>query len=135
MDTIRSYLDRHPEELEKILFTNPSYIFFNWAEGVGATGNLGFELTPGRSVAADQSCFPAGGLAFLVTRQPVIQSGTIIDWKPVHRFVLVQDTGSAIHGPGRVDIFLGSGTRAGKIAGSMKEKGQLYFLLLRTDKP
>jgi membrane-bound lytic murein transglycosylase A len=135
METIRSYMNLHPEEREKILFTNPSYIFFNWAEGFGATGNLGFELTPGRSVAADQSCFPAGGLAFLITRQPVFHSGEIIDWKPVHRFVLVQDTGSAIRGRGRVDLFLGAGDRAGQIAGSMKEKGHLYFLLLQSDKP
>ena len=135
MQTIRNYLDLHPEELENILFTNPSYIFFNWTRGVGATGNLGLELTPGRSVAADQSCFPAAGLAFLITRQPVVQSGKIIDWKPIHRFVLVQDTGSAIRGQGRVDLFMGAGDRAGQIAGSMKEKGRLYFLLLRTDRP
>jgi membrane-bound lytic murein transglycosylase A len=134
MKTIRTYIDTHPQERRKILFTNPSYIFFNWTRTHGAIGNLGRELTPGRSIAVDQSCFPAGGLAFLKTRQPVIQSGKIVDWKPVHRFVLVQDTGSAIRGPSRVDLFEGAGDQAGQVAGSMKEAGTLYFLLLRTDK-
>jgi len=135
METIRSYMDNHPDELQKILFTNPSYIFFNWSESFGATGNLGRKLTPGRSVAADQSCFPAGGLAFLRSRQPVVKSGKIVAWKPVHRFVLVQDTGSAIRGPGRVGLFWGAGEQAGLAAGSMKETGSLYFLLLRSDRP
>ena len=135
METIRSYINNHPDERQKILFTNPSYIFFNWSNGYGATGNIGLELTPGRSIAADQSCFPAGGLAFLKSRQPIVQSGKIVAWKPVHRFVLVQDTGSAIQGPGRVDLFWGAGNQAGVVAGSMKEAGALYFLLLRTNRP
>ena len=134
METIRTYIDNHPQERQEILFANPSYIFFNWTRTHGAIGNLGRELTPGRSIAADQSCFPAGGLAFLKTRQPVIKSGKIIAWKPVHRFVLVQDTGSAIRGPGRVDLFWGAGDQAGQVAGSMKEAGTLYFLLSRSDK-
>jgi len=135
METIRKYIRAHPEELSKILFTNPSYIFFRWSPTHAAVGNLNHELTPGRSIAVDQHCFPAGSLAFLKTRQPVIAAGKIIGWKPVQRFVLVQDTGSAICGPGRVDLFQGTGEQAGLIAGSMKETGSLYFLLLRSDKP
>ncbi len=133
METIRSYMNQHPDEMAEILFTNPSYIFFSWAEGLGATGNLGLELTPGRSIAADQNCFPAGGLAFLKTRRPVVRSGKIIAWTPVNRFVLVQDSGSAIRGPGRVDMFWGAGAQAGTVAGSMKEAGSLYFFLLRRE--
>lgn len=134
METIRTYINNHPQERQEILFTNPSYIFFNWTRTHGAIGNLGRELTPGRSIATDQSCFPAGGLAFLKTRQPVIRSGKIVNWKPIHRFVLVQDTGSAIRGPGRVDLFEGAGDKAGQVAGSMKEAGTLYFLLSREEK-
>jgi membrane-bound lytic murein transglycosylase A len=134
MESIRTYINAHPKERQEILFTNPSYIFFNWTKTHGAIGSLGRELTPGRSIAADQGCFPAGGLALLKTRQPVIRSGKIVSWQPVHRFVLVQDTGSAIRGPGRVDLFWGTGDQAGRVAGSMKEAGTLYFLLLRTDK-
>ena len=130
MQTIRAYLIANPQELDEILFTNPSYIFFNWTDTHGAIGNLNQELTPGRSIAADQQCFPAGGLGFLKTRQPVVQSGKITGWKPVNRFVLVQDTGSAIRGAGRVDLFWGAGDDAGQAAGMMKENGALFFLLL-----
>lgn len=134
MESIRTYINSHPQERQQILFTNPSYIFFRWTRRHGAIGNLDQELTPGRSIAADQNCLPAGGLAFLKTRQPVMKSGKIVDWKPIHRFVLVQDTGSAIRGPGRVDLFWGAGDQAGRAAGSMKEEGTLYFLLSRFDR-
>ncbi len=133
MESIRQYINNHPQEREQILFTNPSYVFFNWTRTFGAIGSLGQELTPGRSIATDQGCFPAGGLAFLKTRRPVFKSGKIVDWTPVHRFVLVQDTGSAIRGPGRVDLFWGAGEQAGRIAGIIKETGTLYFLILRSD--
>lgn len=135
MDTIRSYINSHPQEQQHILFTNPSYIFFTWGATSGAIGNLGQPLTPGRSIAVDQDTFPAGGLAFLTTREPVISSGQIAGWKPVHRFVLAQDTGSAIRGPNRVDLFQGTGHAAGLAAGIMKEPGTLHFLLLRPETP
>ncbi|GAB4344385.1 MAG: MltA domain-containing protein [Desulfobulbaceae bacterium] len=126
LEDIRRYLDEHPKERETILRRNPSFIFFAWRKTRGAIGNLGRELTPGRSIAVDQGCFPAGGLAFLATGQPGTDGA-----EPLSRFVLAQDTGSAIRGPGRVDLFLGSGDEAGRAAGRMQEKGTLYFLLLR----
>jgi membrane-bound lytic murein transglycosylase A len=134
MATIRGYIESHPQELEEILFTNPSYIFFQWADSDAVHGSLGRQLTLGRSIAADQGCFPAGGLAFLETRQPVIADNLPAGWQPVHRFVLVQDSGSAITGPGRVDLFLGTGAAAGAAAGVMKEPGRLFLLLLREDR-
>ncbi|RUM36162.1 MAG: transglycosylase [Desulfobulbus sp.] len=133
MKTIRTYLTNHPDERDQILFTNPSYIFFTWTKTHGAIGNIGQELTPGRSIAVDQKVFPAGALAFLLTKEPVIAHNTLISWKPVHRFVLVQDSGSAIQGTGRVDLFQGAGKEAGLAAGAMKEKGALYFLLVREE--
>jgi membrane-bound lytic murein transglycosylase A len=137
MDSIRRYFNSHPEEQQEILFANPSYIFFNWTDALGAIGNLEQELTPGRSIAVDQSCFPAGGLAFLTTRHPVFEPGTgkFGGWKSISRFVLAQDTGSAIRGTGRVDLFWGAGDQAGEAAGHMKEAGKLYFLLLRGKMP
>lgn len=128
--TIRKYLVAHPEEIKEILHHNESFIFFEWTATHGAIGNLGRELTAGRSIAVDQHCFPAGSLAFLRSRKPV-QNGAIINWVPLERFVLVQDTGSAIRGPGRIDLFWGSGQKAGLAAGRMKEDGTLYFLLLK----
>ncbi len=131
IDSIRSYLAAHPEELREILYHNDSFIFFDWTTTYGAIGNLGRELTAGRSIAMDQDRFPAGALSFLSSRKPVLNNGRIVNWIPFSRFVLVQDTGSAIRGSGRVDLFWGTGTDAGLAAGRMKEEGTLYFLLLK----
>ena len=131
LKSIREYLTSNPSEREEILHHNPSFIFFNWTETHGAVGNLGKELTAGRSVAVDQDCFPAGALGFLFSRKPVIKQGKLIRWQPMHRFILVQDTGSAIRGPGRIDLFWGTGPEAGLQAGQMKEPGNLYFFILK----
>ena len=131
IDTIRRYLDEHPGELHQILNTNQSFIFFQWATGHDAVGNLGRPLTGGRSIAVDQRCFPAGGIAFLQSRRPAIGQKDKKQWIALNRFVLAQDTGSAIRGPGRVDLFWGTGRQAGQAAGKMKESGKLYFLLLK----
>ncbi len=129
LETIREYLENHPQERDNILHHNPSFIFFNWSESQGAIGNLGKELTAGRSVAVDQDCFPPGSLGFLFTRKPVISDGQQVQWEPLNRFIVVQDTGSAIRGPGRVDLFWGPGPEAGAQAGRMKEQGTLYFFV------
>lgn len=131
IDSIRAYISTHPEERQQILHRNPSFIFFQWTTNHGAIGNLGRELTPGRSIAGDQTLFPAGALSFLVSRIPVIDKGRVIRWQSLARFVLVQDKGSAIRGSGRIDLFCGSGKNAGLIAGRMKEDGALYVLLLK----
>ena len=131
IDTIRQYLADHPAELQEILYTNQSFIFFQWTPGHDAIGNLDRPLTAGRSIAVDQRCFPAGALAFLQSRKPVFDRNNQQQWTALNRFVLVQDTGSAIRGPGRVDIFWGTGEQAGAAAGKMKEKGTLFFLLLK----
>ncbi len=131
IDSIRSYLAAHPDEIRVILHQNDSFIFFEWTTTHGAIGSLGRELTAGRSIAMDQGRFPAGALSFLSSRKPVLGNGRIINWTPFSRFVLVQDTGSAIRGSGRVDLFWGTGKDAGLAAGRMKEDGTLYFLLLK----
>jgi len=131
LDSIRAYIAAHPEERDEILHHNESFIFFSWSETQAAFGNLGQELTAGRSIAVDQSCFPPGGLAFLVTRKPTRTGEGRVLWSPLQRFVLVQDTGSAIRGAGRVDLFWGAGPAAGSEAGLMKETGSLYFLILK----
>lgn len=126
------YLKDNPEEQEAILHHNESFVFFRWGESAdaGPLGSLGEPLTAGRSVALDQSCFPAGGLAFLTTRKPRINDqGVIAGWEPMGRFVLNQDSGSAIKGPGRLDLYWGSGLYAEVAAGHMKQPGSLYFLV------
>ena len=126
------YLKEHPEEEKAILQYNDSYVFFRWGDdfAIGPLGSLGEPLTPGRSVALDQNCFPPGSLAFLTARKPIVNAaGEIIGWEPLHRFVLNQDSGAAITGCGRVDLFLGPGRYAEAAAGNMKYPGVLYFLV------
>ncbi len=130
MPGIRNYLADHPEQLKRILHHNPSFIFFRWDPGTGLVGNLGAPLTRGRSIAADQKIYPAGGLGFLRSRKPLLNaSGNIRDWVPLSRFVLIQDSGSAIKGPGRLDLFWGSTDYARTAAGAMRHKGEFYLLV------
>lgn len=129
---IRMYLEHNPGERQRILHHNPRYIFFNWGDSQGPKGSSGQVLTPGRSIAMDVSALPSGTIGYLTSRRPLTDSeGTITGWTPLHRFVFPQDTGAAIKGTGRVDLFWGSGTYARTAANNMKEDGKLYFLVLR----
>lgn len=131
LQSLRRYFRDYPEEQARVLSHNPRYIFFREVER-GPRGALGFILVPGRSVATDPKLFPPAGLAFIRTQKPVLGAqGEVIAWVPCIRFVLNHDTGSAITGPGRVDMFWGSGIEAEKGAGYMKQEGQLFFLLKR----
>ena len=128
---LRRYFRDHPEETARLLYRNPRYIFFRPAEQ-GPQGNLGLILVPGRSIATDQRLFPPGGLAFVQLPQPVFNAqGEITAWQPAARFVFNHDTGSAITGPGRIDVFWGHGPRAEMAAGHMQHVGKLFFLLKR----
>ena len=133
MERIGAFLQSNPGRAEEILSINERYIFFRLlADSEGPLGALGVPLTPGRSIATDLTLFPPGALAYLVSRQPELdESGKLTGWKELRRFVLNQDAGGAILGPGRVDLFFGSGDRAGKAAGEMKEEGKIYFLLAK----
>jgi len=133
MQKIRDYLRRHPEEVETVLNYNPSYVFFKIEED-GPIGCLEVTLTPGRSIALDRRLFPPAGLAFIETKKPLVNGdGTIHKWMSFSRFVLNQDTGGAIRGPGRADLFWGNGEYAEIAAGHMQEFGNLYFLILKPD--
>jgi|WetSurMetagenome_2_1015567.scaffolds.fasta_scaffold38761_2 membrane-bound lytic murein transglycosylase A len=128
MHSIRKYFQDHPDQLD-LLNDNASYTFFR-LEDDGPFGNIGVALTPGRSIATDARVFPKGAPAFLRTRKPVIDAkGQVSGWVPMTRFVVNQDTGGAIVGPGRVDLFWGGGPQAEASAGCMKEPGELYFIL------
>lgn len=131
MQKIRAYLDLHPDQQEAIFNTNPSYVFFKREEG-GPYGCLNVELTPGRSAATDRKLFPEAALMFIQASKPLVDGdGKIHSWKPFSRFFLNQDTGGAIKGPGRCDLFLGSDPYAEIAAGHMKQEGTLYFLILK----
>jgi membrane-bound lytic murein transglycosylase A len=87
----------------------------------------------GRSIATDKSIYPAGGLAFIKIRQPVLnENNEIVRWQPISRFVVDQDTGSAIRGAGRGDLYFGTGQVAGAKAGHYHERGEVYYLIKRS---
>ena len=129
MQSIRQYLSEHPDIMEEVLNHNPSYVFFRLIEN-GPFGNIDVPLTPGRSVALDSRIFPKGALCFVSSEKPLINSSNEITvWTRFSRFVLNQDTGGAIKGSGRADIFWGSGQHAELAAGHMKHDGDLYILI------
>ena len=122
MDAIRSWANAHPARIPELLASNPSYVFF--AKGPdgdeGPRGSLNVPLTAGYSVAVDRTVVPLGSLLWLSTTRP--------DGTPVVRPVAAQDTGGAIAGEVRADLFWGTGDAAGKLAGDMKQKGSIWML-------
>jgi len=133
MQGIKKTLRENPDQIREILYYNESYVFFRTV-GEGPVGSIGVALTGGRSIATDPAFFPRGALAFVRTRKPDIgPNGEIRSWEPFSRFVLNQDAGGAITGPGRVDLFCGRGREAEIAAGHLKEEGELYFLVLKRE--
>ena len=129
MQGIRRYLSEHPDVIEEVLEYNQSYVFFRTLEN-GPVGSLNVPVTPGRSLALDSRLFPRGALAFISCRKPDVNSqGEITGWHKFSRFVLNQDTGGAIKGAGRADLFWGSGPYAELAAGHMKHDGELFILI------
>ena len=131
LPVLMDYFERHPEALDRYLPRNDRFVFFRATGGAPPMGNLNVPVTAGRSIATDKTLMPPGALALIALDLPV--AGAAGDWRPVsvNRYVLDQDTGGAILGPGRVDIFVGTGTGAGQLAGRINTSGQLYYLLLR----
>jgi len=126
---IKDYLKNQPQEIERILNHNESYVFFEIVDR-RPLGNIEVQLTPGRSIATDPYFFPKGALAFISTEKPIIDAnGKVIKWEKFSRLVMNQDTGGAIKGPGRADLFWGNGRYAELAAGYMKQPGELYFLI------
>ena len=126
MQRLRQYLLDYPEEQNEIFSYNESYVFFRFLEE-GPLGNLEVPLTPGRSLATDWRLFPKGALAFIITQMPVVDAaGQLVGWQSFARFVLNQDTGGAIRGPQRADLYFGTGFEAEAGAGYMNGR-ELYL--------
>lgn len=122
-------------EARKLMSLNPSYVFFKPLTNRGITF-LGNELQPGRTIATDHFYFPKGVLALLQFEKPQFDSETAVEpssWTPSSRFVFDQDTGGAIRGPGRVDLYSGRGAIAKQTAAVMKNKGRLYYFVPRPE--
>jgi membrane-bound lytic murein transglycosylase A len=126
-----AYLESNPDELDIYLPRNNRFVFFKETGGKPATGSLNVPVTDERSIATDKSIMPPGALALIYTRIPQLDNQKRLVTPNVSRYVLDQDTGSAIKGPGRVDIFFGTGDMAKTKAGLVDWTGDLYYLLLK----
>jgi membrane-bound lytic murein transglycosylase A len=127
MQSIRQWLAGHPADAESVMARNASYIFFRELDGDGPIGALGVALTPERSLAVDTTYLPLGAPVWLDTTEP---SGAA-----VRRLMVSQDTGGAIRGPVRGDVFWGFGQAAAATAGAMKQPGRYWLLLPSTTAP
>jgi len=120
--SIRAWLLAHPDRAAAVMRTNASYVFFREARAQGAGGA---QLTPLGSMAVDLRLHPLGVPFFVAADGP----------DPVHALLVAQDTGGAIRGAARADIFFGSGAEAERRAVAMKASGRLYVLLPNTLAP
>ena len=122
MGAISAWAKANPTRIPELLGSNPSYVFFtrNPDSNEGPRGSLNVPLTSGYSVAVDRKVIPLGSLLWLSTTRP--------DGTPLVRPVAAQDTGGAITGEVRADLFWGTGDAAGHLAGDMKQQGQIWML-------
>ncbi|MGU3496466.1 murein transglycosylase A [Xanthobacteraceae bacterium A53D] len=131
MDRIRAFMEADPEAGKALRRENPSYVFFKdvkLAEGEGALGAQGVGLTDGRSIAVDRTLHTYG-TPFYISADLPLESAT--PDTPFRRLMIAQDTGSAIVGPARADLFFGAGTEAGAISGRIRHPGDFFLLVPR----
>lgn len=131
LPVVLNYFRSSPEQMNKYLPRNQSFVFFKETYGAPAMGSIGVPVTAERSIATDKSLMPPGGLALINAPIPYPNDTKQLEPRMVNRFVLDQDTGSAIRGAGRVDVFMGTGPQAGDRAGLINGTGELYYLLLK----
>lgn len=128
---LREYFTNFPADMNKYLPKNQSFVFFRDSNGVPATGSIGVPVTAERSIATDKALMPPGALALISTKLPYPNAAGQLEQNAVNRYVLDQDTGGAIKGAGRVDVFMGTGDLAGDRAGYINSTGELYYPLLK----
>ena len=133
MQGIKSWAAANPRKLREALDSNPSYVFFReMPEAAGAAegpvGTLGVPLAAGYSIAIDPRSIPLGAPVFLATTWP-------LSAQPLERLVAAQDTGGAIRGAVRADLYWGSGSEAGALAGRMRQRGRMWILWPRGEGP
>lgn len=123
LQAIREWLASNPSRSRETMNRNPSYVFFRHLTGDGPVGAQGVALTPGRSLAVDRRHLPLGAPMWIDVAYPT-DSGP-----ELQRLVVTQDTGGAIRGPVRADVFWGAGKPAETLAGPMAAKGRYWLLL------
>ena len=128
MQSIRAWLAAHPEEAERVMNANSSYVFFRRLDGDGPIGAQGVALTPQRSIAVDPRFIPYSTPVWIDATAPTPDGGATA----LRRLMIAQDTGDAIRGSVRGDVFWGAGEAAAAIAGRMNSRGRWYLLLPRS---
>lgn len=129
--SIRRWLRNHPDRMQALFNHNPRFVFFRLDNepARGPTGALNVPLTPGRSLAVDRERIPLGAPVWLSTTMPGQPD------ERLERLMMAQDTGGAIKGWTRADVFWGQGEAAERRAGLMKETGRMFVLLPRPAEP
>ncbi len=125
MQGIMRWLRANPEQGRKLMHENKSFIFFKELTGDGPLGAMGVAVTPERSLAADPMFVPLGAPVWLTTRYTDVDRSM----KPFGALMVAQDTGGAIKGANRFDLFWGPGERARTIAGGLSSEGTAFILL------
>lgn len=122
-EVIKNWVRRNPEDGRELLYHNPSYVFFREVSHVpadqGPLGAMNRSVTAGRSIAVDPSFVPLGAPVW------VEKAGL----EPISRLMIAQDTGSAIKGAQRADLFMGTGDAAGRAAGKLRDPGRMVVLM------
>jgi membrane-bound lytic murein transglycosylase A len=135
MQRIRQYMEENPDAASELRRQNRSYVFFRevqLSDKDEAVGAQGVPLTPGRSIAVDKALHVYGTPFFIEGDLPIEseQSKT-----PFRRLMVAQDTGSAIVGPARADLYFGAGVEAGKVAGRMRHPARFVILVPKSLDP
>ena len=129
MQSIRAWLNAHPDQIDEVLWHNRSYIFFREAAvddpQAGPVAAAKVPLIAGRSLAVDR-LIHTFGFPFFIRAESLVH---LDHGRPFRRLMLALDTGSAIVGPARGDIFTGSGYDAGELAGTVRNDADFYILL------
>ena len=128
LQSIAAWLRAHPKDMRALMAENASYVFFEERPASAPVGAAGVPLTPRRSIAVDPAYSPLHVPVWVETRVPVPGGGDA----PLARLMLAQDTGSAIRGPERGDLFFGHGVEAREQAGRMRAGGRIWLLVPRS---
>ena len=128
LQSIAGWLREHPEEMRSLMAENTSYVFFETRSAAGPIGAAGVPLTPRRSIAVDPAHVPLHLPVWVETRVPVSDGGDAV----FAQLMLAQDTGAAIRGRQRGDLFFGHGAQAREQAGHMRAPGRIWVLVPRS---
>jgi membrane-bound lytic murein transglycosylase A len=135
MQKIREWMEQNPNEADELRRQNRSYVFFRevqLSDKDEAVGAQGVPLTPGRSIAVDKSLHVYGTPFFIEGELPIESERSKT---PFRRLMIAQDTGSAIVGPARADLYFGAGVEAGKVSGRLRHNARFVIFVPKSLDP